>query len=664
MRGGRLPNFWCLFPPLRGGIGLLSAPSSYLLVIGLLLTIWAKLTVWNGLGAPWSALGWISAIDVVVHMAFAACFAIGEARSRYLLFVTVPLSLLVSGIAILNAAYLSRAGEQLTWEALVLATERIEDLGNIISERAGHVPGYMWGLGVAALILVPALAARWVRPTKEQARSVHYKRAHFAAVLVCLGLVLRGIFPTPEALSEQRLGTNATVSTYWQWIQDTPERSSSRPEFQGYAPQELVEAAAIAAFAQTKRPNILLVVLESTRYDYTSLAGAAAHAHTPSLMAIADRGTIVRTTRAVLPHTTKSLFSILCGRLPLMQRAILEVSVTIPVQCLPQILAQAGYVTAFFQSALGSFENRPRLVAKFGYEHFEAWEDLQGQPLGYLASEEDSLVAPVSYWLEGTDPARPFFATILTSATHDPYRLPDTLKRLEKESGPSLSPQQRYTRLIEAQDAMLGNIFALLSTKNIMDNTIVVVVGDHGEGFGDKGIRQHDNNFYEEGLRVPWVMAGPNIAKQTITGNASLTDVTPTLLEILGIPMAHGTKGRLDGVSVLQPSNLKRPRWFSCWYDFRCRGFVLGNQKVVHIPQTGRTFLFDLSADPEERTPLPLPAVLKKMEVLMHETIEAQRTRTWPFAVEKERLFDQWECPENRPCKHPESPVGLFATER
>src|SRR6185436_10270471 len=97
---------------------------------------------------------------------------------------------------------------------------------------------------------------------------------------------------------------------------------------------------------------------------------------------------------------------------------------------------------------------------------------------------------------------RPFFLPVLTSATHHPYRLPKTL------TAPG-TPPQRYARLVEAEDALLGDILKALDDNKLTGSTIVVALGDHGEGFGDRGVRQHDNNYFEEGLHVPFVIAGP-----------------------------------------------------------------------------------------------------------------------------------------------------------
>ena len=200
-----------------------------------------------------------------------------------------------------------------------------------------------------------------------------------------------------------------------------------------------------------------------------------------------------------------------------MQNRIVEYSANFVSQCLPAVLRTAGYRTGFFQSARGIFEQRPRLAANMGYEDFAAWEDIQGEELGYLASDDESLVAPIANWIDRQPSDQPFFITALTSAAHHPYRLSTRARaRAEKSGAPVETDEDRYARLVEAEDELLGALLEIVETRALRDRTIFVVAGDHGEGFGDKGVKQHDNNFYQEGLRVPVVFAGPGVPKAEI----------------------------------------------------------------------------------------------------------------------------------------------------
>jgi arylsulfatase A-like enzyme len=328
------------------------------------------------------------------------------------------------------------------------------------------------------------------------------------------------------------------------------------------------------------------------------------------------------------------------------------------------VLAAAGYQTAFFQSAIGVFEIRPRLVRKFGYEHFEAWEHVRGEALGYLASDDLSLAEPFSNWLDQLGKAaEPFFATLLTSATHHPYRLPEAEESALRAAGEELSAQQRYARLVAAEDRLLGLVLEALEQRGLRDSTILIVLGDHGEGFGVKGVKQHDNNFFEEGLHVPLVMAGPGISKRRVDGNVSLLDVTPSLLAVLKVKSVLSEQNPMYGVNLFAGPPPDRPRYFACYFDDYCLGFVLGSLKVVVVPQLSQQGYFDLVRDPEELSPAELTPELKERVAEMWRLVNSLRN---PRLAQELRLGPElrsdngWYCETGQACGHPNSPEGHF----
>jgi glucan phosphoethanolaminetransferase (alkaline phosphatase superfamily) len=635
---------------------LWAAPATYLLIASLVLVVAAKASVLASMHdvSRWP-LVWLRSIspDVTLHAGLAALFAMGEWRRRWLAAATVLVAGIVSAVAVINAAHLATTGEQLSWEAVQYGlASRTALLGIVAESLARHLPLALFG---AALAVLMPFAARRVLQRRQLTRAC---AAHAAAMLAVAASAVWLLAPAPDTFAAAAMGRSATLHTYWSWATDAaPSSATGSPivEFLGYQPERLVSDADVAELSARSRPNLVLLVLESTRRDVTGLAEPPGAAATPNLVALARRGTEVPVTRAALPHTTKSLFSMLCARLPLMQREPVEVSQAVRVECLPRILAGAGYATAFFQSAVGSFEHRPRLVSQLGYGHFEAWEEVRGEPLGYLASDDESLAGPFDRWLDAA-PA-PFFATLLTSATHHPYRLP------LDPNGAAVTgtDEQRYARLVEAGDRLLGALLETLERRGLVENTIVVVAGDHGEGFGAKGVRQHDNNFFEEGLRVPLVFSGPGVPTGRVQGNASLVDLTPSLLDLLGLPVPElRIAGVPLAVSLFDGAVPDVPRWFGCFYERSCRGFVLDTRKVLAVPETGRTFYLDLEADPDERQALPLTADLAAHLPALDLAIDSHRTRRWPFVLGAVRGYGSWSCPPDEWCRHPASPPDGF----
>ncbi|MCP4447018.1 MAG: sulfatase-like hydrolase/transferase [Myxococcales bacterium] len=363
----------------------------------------------------------------------------------------------------------------------------------------------------------------------------------------------------------------------------------------------------------------------------------------------------------MIPHTSKSLFSIFCGRLPMMQRRNLEAASNAPLQCLPALLAEAGYQSIFMQSALGSFEDRPRLVEHLGYQSFLAWEDIQGEPLGYLASDDESPAPALERWLDKRSEQTPFLATLLTSATHHPYRLSKVARARAEERGLSTgSDQQRYARLVEAEDVMLGALDEILSRRDLKKNTVIVVVGDHGEGFGANGVKQHDNNFYEEGLRVPLVMAGPGVPVGVVENNTSLLDIVPTIFDVLGLKLEPAVSQALLGASVLGPVHEQKKSYFACYYDEYCYGYVAGATKLIVSKGRTSAWYFDLANYPNELVSKRLTAKLRATLPDMFRIVNGHLSPEPRLLPQLRSSYGVWRCEEDHGCRHPKSPSGRF----
>jgi arylsulfatase A-like enzyme len=662
---GERAGWRSLVPPRSGWLRLLTAFSSYLLVFGALATVVGKavaMELIEGVDHPVWLLAWAVSQDLLVYLGLAALLAAIEMRARRARLLTWPLAIGAAITALLNMGYLVVTGEQATFEAFLQLFARIGD----VSDIAGEVLTFELVVGIPGGLLLAVVLPLWLR--RRLLRRGWYFEPRFdgrerllcAGWVAALSLVIVAATPRPQTVMARNLGKNALYAT----LRTLTHFESGT--FTAYEPARLVSAEALERFAAVRHPNVLVLVLESTRHDRTALSGRKDAAATPTLAKLAKKGLYAPRARAVLPHTTKSLFSILCGRFPLMQKQLVETSADLDAQCLPAILAEAGYRTGFFQSSWGTFESRPRLAERLGFTDFRAWEDIGGQPLGYLASDDESLVEPFAKWLDQLDPQQPFMATLLTSATHHPYRLSKRAKKAAKAADlPVTTPEERYLRLLEAQDRLLAGIIKQLDRRRLRKNTIIVVLGDHGEGFGEKGVKQHDNNYYEEGLRVPLVFFGPRVPVREVPGNASLVDVTPTLLALLGLSLPPEAQRVMDGQNLADRSFTGQlPRYFSCWFESRCRGFVLGDYKVIHEPQTDESWYYDLAADPEENKPLVLGADLNADLAQLETTLERFRARNYPV-VWGATSFGEWRCEaEDRDCRHPNAKKEKFRYPR
>jgi membrane-anchored protein YejM (alkaline phosphatase superfamily) len=161
---------------------------------------------------------------------------------------------------------------------------------------------------------------------------------------------------------------------------------------------------------------------------------------------------------------------------------------------------------------------------------------------------------------------KPFFEFFFFESTHAPYSFPE-----DKARFPDFGPEMDYASLSKASlaeniqplytryrnsahwvDVQLGRIYAQLEQQGLLDNTIVIVTGDHGEEFMEKGAWGHNSSFVEEQTHVPFVLAMPRGTAAVVRHPTSHLDVATTLLHTLG---ARGDPANYTlGISLHDPS--------------------------------------------------------------------------------------------------------------
>ncbi len=396
---------------------------------------------------------------------------------------------------------------------------------------------------------------------------------------------------------------------------------------------------AYSSRSQPIKYNVIIVILEGVQYRYTSLAESQSKL-TPFLAALAGQGVEFVNTRSTLTHTTKVLFSLLTGRFPSASQDLAEtVPAPKPYAGIVTILKQnLNFRTAFFQSARGNFEARPGMVYNLGFDKFWTRDDLNDPNafLGYLSCDEFSMLGPISEWISSDD--SPFLLTILCSVTHDPYEVPEWFAEPAKE------PVERYRQAISYTDKFLATLDTELSRLNLADSTILCVVGDHGEAFGEHGLLGHEGIAFEEVLRVPFCMRAPSLVKPEtkIIQPVSSVDLAPTLLTLYGFDT---NSVGFDGTNALGHIPYDRHVYFSGWMQLNPAGFVKGDRKFIYDPMDKMVYLYRLSNDPFELVRIE-PDQQEAQEIA--NDIIAWRKNSI-FRLDQQRtgkkvLFDYWHC--------------------
>jgi len=348
-----------------------------------------------------------------------------------------------------------------------------------------------------------------------------------------------------------------------------------------------------------ERPNVLLVTIDTLRADHLGCYGRA-DALTPTLDGLAARGVRFETAVAHVPLTGPSHASVLTGVTPLGHGFRDNGGFVLPprVQTAAGDFGGAGYRTAAFVSGFP-------LIRRFGFDRgFDAYDDhlpKGNDPRRALHVERfaDATTDAVLRWLEARDAQpgrRPFFLWVHYYDPHAPYEPPGELAtRFRTEP---------YDGEVAFVDAQLARLLGKLSEKGESARTLLLVTSDHGEGLGEHGEVSHGLFLYDATLKVPFLVAGPGVAKGRVAPTVARgIDVLPTLLDLAGLPRRPEIEGRSLRPAIEGREMSDAPAYAETLYPLRELGWAplfawrSSTYKMIEAP---RLELYDLGRDPAE----------------------------------------------------------------
>jgi len=341
--------------------------------------------------------------------------------------------------------------------------------------------------------------------------------------------------------------------------------------------------------------NVLLVTLDTTRADRIGCYGYA-KAKTPNLDFLALNGVRFSNAYCQVPLTLPSHCSILTGTYPIYHKVHNNGSYYLSGShvTLAEILKERGYETAAFVSSF-------TVDSRFGLDQgFEVYDDKfqEDEIIKTFRSERraDRVFSSFSNWVD-KNAEQKFLCWVHFYDPHLPYDPPSPFKE-EFSDRP-------YDGEIAYMDLYVGKTIEKLREKNILDKTLIILAGDHGEGLGEKGEYDHGIFIYDNTLKVPFILYGEKNLPQgmTINSRVRLIDVMPTLLEMLKIPSNKGSQG----ISLLEYIERRKkddlPSYVETYYpreDFNWSeliGLIDSEWKYIQAPKEE---LYNLKRDPDE----------------------------------------------------------------
>lgn len=582
-------------------------------------------------------LGWIMA-DLAVLLAIEVVLSLVCFRwpRKTVVRTATIIAAVVCTWSVMNAGWLIRTGTQILPRVLLPLVRAPVNSFCIVGVNLAKMPA------AAVVLLAPsAVALAFFFFVLARPKLPAYDRRRFITrIIICLVVVVTAVIARPaiarrgsSQIGSVGLRYNSQLRALMSLVlTDYSKQSDPKRKIPAYDQLNLT-------VEQRMRYNVVLVVLEGVQYRYTSLADNKSNL-TPFLTSLAIQGVEFSNARSTLTHTTKALFALLTGRFPSASQDIAEtVPADGPYASMATILSgKLGYRTAFFQSAMGSFESRPGLIYNLGYDKLWARDDSNDPNsfLGYLGCDEFSMLKPIASWIKSQE--QPFFLTVLCSVTHDPYEIPSWFGMPAKE------PLDRYRQAISYTDKFLAALDVEFCNLGVADNTIFCVIGDHGEGFGEHGLLGHERIAFDEVLRIPFCLRAPFLfdTGMKITEAVSSIDLAPTLLGLLGFDTESTG---FDGLDLFKTIPKDRRVYFTGWMQEGPAGFVKGSQKFIYNPTNKTACMYDLSADPKEKNIIELPQ--QQADKISDEIItwrESTIFRINQKRTGKKELFDEWLC--------------------
>ena len=292
--------------------------------------------------------------------------------------------------------------------------------------------------------------------------------------------------------------------------------------------------------------------------------------------------------------TTKVFFSLLCSELPYPSyESISFVNPAIPCASITEVLHDDGYFTALVTASDLEFDRKKRFLRHRQLDLVWDAKTLPGAEGAWWGpwGLEDRIA--MDGVLEAAQRAgdKPFFIIFNQLAGHHPF-----IATEEQANNPSPTRVENYMRSLRVADDVTRGAIEGLDKLGLLEDTLVVVVSDHGEGHG----RLAGRNAYQPVVKVPGLMFGPQTRGRggRIEATTSQLDMAPTILGLLGLPVPCTMKGR-DLTRVAPPQIAifgGRPPKFQ---------IGLADGRWNYILEDGTLdMLFDVREDPSETTNL------------------------------------------------------------
>ena len=437
-------------------------------------------------------------------------------------------------------------------------------------------------------------------------------------------------------------------------------------------------------------PNVLIMLIDTLRADHMGCYGYQRNT-SPNMDRIAAGGIRMERAYATAPWTPPSITTIFSSLYPdthhVQKHSVfygttgikdLQGDVVVDgIHTLAESFSSNGYQTA-------AFVCNPWITKKEGFDQgFQLFDEelSKVQPVPPAAAINRKALV---FFDKQRDPDRPYMVYLHYMDVHGPYNAPDQFRKPfvdEVRATPrtvSMPPEERgrpgklkniegrtvrkdpllvdrpeyWTALYDAGvahfDAQFSQLYQALQQRGALENTILVIVSDHGEELYDHGGWDHGFNLFDHQLYVPLIFSAPGILAEgkAVRQIVGLVDLMPTVLDLCSLAAPEGMQGRsfadvLRGApesaeTTAFAEGVKRNQFTKAWYE--------NNYKLLYHTKSGRATLYDLQLDPGEKAPLDSTAnatLIAEMTAKINAQVASNAKKGARYPAETSAISDE-----------------------
>lgn len=322
---------------------------------------------------------------------------------------------------------------------------------------------------------------------------------------------------------------------------------------------------------EADKKNIVFIFMESMSADLMGTFGNTGGL-TPFLDSLARESMLFTNIYSAGIHTNHGMYSTLYSFPTIMKRNAMKGSVIPVYSGFPTVLKENGYHNMFFMTHESQYDNMNAFFRTNGFDEIYAQEDYPKEKIANHFGVQDDFLYEYALGVINARAAKgePFFSVLLSISNHPPYVIPEYF---------TPRSQKMEEKIVEYADWSIKQFFAAAKKEPWFDNTIFVLLGDHGKLVGTPECEMPQSYNH-----VPLMIYGKGIEPSVKDGFGGQIDVAPTILGMLGISYVQNN----FGVDMLREH---RPCIF-----YTADNLIAardGSHLYMFSPESGQEFLYE-----------------------------------------------------------------------